>query len=215
MKSFLYDLTNFGVIYVTPETFKSQFEINMFRGCILDIGSSKVSPQSEFYKTLSNETLNEQFYVLNRDYKSGPANSIQVGNFHESNTVYEEKKARALLLEPLIKLVTLAIQKRSLTKVGYFTVAMEDTIAREVENSDPANDLYTSGVTEYASTLGITNRQAYEELKLDYQTTTGIKMRAYAMSRKYQSLIKDVYTQEQADALYSDIEQKLFKETYI
>jgi hypothetical protein len=112
-------------------------------------------------------------------------------------------------------MLTSAVKRRLLNRLITFDTPIEDTLAHEVLNSDPITNTFTHGILEYADILGITPEQAYTELKLDYETIHSIKMRAYATIKKYQSLIREVNTQEQADALSAEMEQKLLKETFI
>ena len=217
MKTFLYDLTNFGLIYVTDtkDKVKTNWEISIFKSCILDIGSSMISPKSSVYNDLSNDAISTKFFVLNRDYLSTVLDKVNLGNPEEINDVFLAKQKKAQLIAPLIILLTDAITRRSLNKLVNSGFPIDDTLAHELSKCNIDENIYSVGVTEYAKTLGITAQQAYIELKLEYESAHSIKMRSYALTRKYQSLIREVNTEEDAQLLKEEIIQKLLRETYI
>lgn len=216
MKTFLYDMTNFGIIYVNDlETLRTPWEVTMFKSCILDIGGSRINGTSPHYANLSNAALDSTFYVINQSPTADLNERVDLGDNQQRNPIFEEKRKRAKLIGPLIRTLSMALTKKSLSKLNTIVVPMDDTIAYELLKSNPAAGTYSVGVIEYAKMLDITPSQAYTELELEYQTAHSIKMRAYAASKKYVTLIREVNTQEKANALLAEIEQKLLKETYI
>lgn len=216
MKTFLYDMTNFGVIYVNElETQRTPWEVTMFKSCILDIGASKIIPTHPLYSELNNAALETSMYVINQSPTSDLNDRIERGTEQQRNSIYDEKRRRAKLIGPLIRLLSLALTKKSFNKLNTTLVPLDDTIAHEIISSDHLNGIYSTGIQEYARMLEITPAQAFVELQLEYQTAHSIKMRAYAASKKYISMIREVDTQEKANALFVEIEQKLLKETYI
>lgn len=216
MKTFLYDMTNFGIIYVNDlETQRTPWEVTMFKSCILDIGGSRINGTSPHYANLSNAALDSTFYVINQSPTADLNERVDLGDNQQRNPIFEEKRKRARLIGPLIRTLSMALTKKSLSKLNTVVVPMDDTIAHELSKSNPATGTYSVGVVEYAKMLDITPSQAYTELELEYQTAHSIKMRAYAASKKYVTLIREVDTQEKATALLAEMEQKLLKETYI
>ena len=207
MKYTLIDYTNFGVIYVSEAPIR--WPLTMLRSCILDTNIVKLLPKNPVYAELNNRTITEKFYYLDR------ATGITVGNNHEINDIFLEKQRLARLMAPLVFTLIEAINTRSLNALNEHGMPMDDTLAYEILKSDPDIDVYSSGVLEYATTLGITPAQAYTELQLEYQTYHAVKMKTFATSRKYQSLIRQVKTKDQADQLHAEITQKLINDTFI
>jgi hypothetical protein len=184
--------------------------MTMMRACILDTNIVKVLPKNPVYNDLNNRSVAEKFYYLDR------AQGITEGNAaSEVNDIFLEKQRLARLMAPLIFTLIEAINTRSLNALNEWGMPMDDTLAHAVLQSVPEHDSYSPGVHEYATTLGITPEQAYAELQLEYKTYHAVKMKTYATARKYQSLIRQVRTKGQADALHAEITQKLINDTFI
>ena len=218
MKTFLYDITNFGLIHIMDareHKDRTNWEVSIFKSCILDIGTSMLSPKSPLYEGLNNKALETNFFMLNKDFMSGVHEKVLRGTGTETNEIFEHKKAKAKLIAPLISLLTDALTKRSLNKLVHNGFPLDDTLAFEVYNSNPDANQYSPGIVEFAKTLEITPAQAYAEIQLEFQSAHSIKMRAYALTKKYQQLIRNVATADDANMLLEDMKQKLFKETYI
>jgi|LakMenEpi03Aug12_release.lakeMendotaPanAssembly.Ray.scaffolds.fasta_scaffold149379_3 hypothetical protein len=211
MKTALIDLTTMGIIFVhsSPNLSKIKWEMSMMRSCVLDTNVFRIPPSAPLYSQITNETVQEQFYVTGRGYK------VDLGNADLKNRYFTEKQTTAQLIYPLVKALTDNLYTRSIAYIEDHALPMDDTIAVAILESDPATHSYSAGVLEYASTLEITPQQAYQELKIDYETVHGIKMRVYAVSKKYASLIRSVSNKEQADALLQQINQQLYLETFL
>jgi hypothetical protein len=210
MKTTLYDLTTRGIIFVAEGNVqKVRWEMSMMRSCILDTNIFRIGPGVPLYNTITNESIQDQFFVTGR----GPIPML--GDINLKNHYFIEKQRIAKLIHPLVKALTNNLYSRSILYIEDNALPMDDTIAIAIINSDPDNSVFSPGVLEYASTLGITPAQAYLELKIDYETVHGIKMRVFALSKKYAALIRAVTTQEQADLLLAEINQKLYSETFI
>ena len=209
MKNFLYDYTNYGLVYVSDNIVANKWQLTLLRSCLLDTNISRISDNNSLYADINNKSIREKFYYLHR------TSGISLGNLHERNVYFEEKQRRALLMAPLVNLLMSAIVTRSFNTLNEYGIPMDDTIAFEVTQSDPAAGNFSSGIIEYAKALEITPMQAYQELQLDYKTHHAIKMRTYATTKKYTSLIRNVRTQEQANEVQQSIQQKLINDTFI
>lgn len=209
MKTFVYDFNNLGIIYVSTVQYPLlNWELHILKSCILDISIGRIHDNAPLYKELNNDTITKNFYAVG-------TGGVVIGDMNEVNSLYLSKQAKIKLIMPLIKLLASRIYTRSINQIYPFAVPIDDTICFEVLNSDPTTNYYSPGIIEYASCLDITPRQAYQELKLEYETIHSIKMRSFAMTKKYQALIREVSTEEQAAQLHAEIEQKLFKDTFI
>ena len=209
MKTFLFDFTNFGIVYVNSGPVQNRWQLSLLRSCLLDTNIGRVSPASPFYEEFNNKTITEKFFHLDR------VGGVAVGEVHEFNEYHLEKQRRARLMMPLINKLVEAISKRSFNSLNEYGIPMDDTIAFEVTQSNPELEQFSSGIIEYATALEITPAQAYQELQLDYKTHHAIKMRTYAVTKKYISMIRDVRTQEQANDVLNSIQQKLINDTFI
>ena len=211
MKTFLFDYTNFGVLCATVgQDPKIRWDFNILRSCILDTNIGRVFPNSPLYSEFSNQICQQKFYVVDRG-----DNGVALGNPNEINEYFQHKQHKAQLILPLIQSLTSALYKRSFNTMNEFGLPMDDTLAWEIHKSLPDQDYYSPGVVEYANTLGIAPAEAYKELELEYQTIHGIKMRTYAVAKKYQALIREVNSVDDANTLAAEINQKLIKETFI
>jgi len=208
MKTFLFDFTNFGIVYVST-TGPRRWQLSLLRSCLLDTNIGQVAPSNALYENFNNQSITEQFYYLDRN------NGISIGEQHEVNEYQLEKQQRAKLMMPLIDKLTSALSRRSFNSLNEYGIPMDDTIAFEVTQSDPDTGNFSSGIIEYATALEITPMQAYQELQLDYKTHHAVKMRTYATTKNYISMIRDVRTQEQADQVQASIQQKLINDTFI
>lgn len=208
MKTFLFDFTNFGIVHVSTNG-PGRWQLSLLRSCLLDTNIGQVAPSNPLYENFNNQSITEQFYYLDRN------NGISIGEQHEVNEYQIEKQQRARLMMPLINKLTSALSRRSFNSLNEYGIPMDDTIAFEVTQSDPIAGNFSSGIVEYATALEITPMQAYQELQLDYKTHHAVKMRTYATTKKYISMIRDVRTQEQANQVQASIQQKLINDTFI
>jgi len=207
MKTYLFDFTNRGILYVID--YPSKWNISALRACIPDTSISRVSPKNPLYTNFNNVSVREQFYQSHRDA------GIFIGNEKELNNLFLEKRRLAHLMMPVIATLTEALYKKSFNLLNQFGLPIDDTISFEVLGSNPETNSFSCGVIEYANTLGITPLEAYTELKVEYESAHSIKMRSYAVFKKYQALIREIKTSEDATQLISDITQKLINDTYI
>lgn len=219
MKTYLYDCTNFGVLYIYDEPFKSgwvtsveksNWILSILRSCILDTRVDRLQIGDPSYDVFTNQTILNNIYITNL------SGSVYQGNPQESNEIFVKKRQQAQLIAPIAIYLVNAIYSRLLNgMVNRIGVDIYDTLAIEISNSNPEENQYTPGIIDYANTLGITPSQAYAEIKLECETFNSLKMRAYAVSKKYQVLIRQVTDQKQADSLINEIHQKLIADTRI
>lgn len=210
MKTYLFDFTNYGIVYVNDDTKQlKRWTLTLLRSCILDTNIGKVSPINSFYHQLDNDSIQKQFFYMDRGI------SLNKGEMHEFNDIYREKQRLAGLMMPVLDMLVNCIQRRSLNMLDDFGLPIDDTIAFEISQCDPSNELYSQGVTSYAQILGITNYQAYQELSIDYKTHHAVKMRSYAQVKKYLPLVRNIRTQTEADSLVKEITNTLLNDTWI
>ena len=214
MKTYLYDYTNFGVLYVSEDThmpaYKAKWIFSILRSCILDTRASMLSPKHPLYDKFNNHLITKELYLNNLNGGIYPSSDNNINSF------FIEKRKQAQIIVPLItELVDLLFSRLIRGWSNEIGIEIYDTLAIEILNSNPDTEEYSSGVIEYATTLDITPGQAYQELKLECETYNSIKIRAYAVARKYQNLIRNVKTQQQANELMLEIRQKLMHETKI
>lgn len=207
MKFVLIDLTNNGVIFVAEShsVNKIRWEFNILKSCILD---THIVPIPNPSSILNPTRLTTNFvYTQNGEFF--------VGSREEVNETFTTKQNKANLIYPLISRLTQGLIVDSVRHMPEFYFPMEDTLMHEIRNSDSSNNKYSSGVVKYAQTVGMTNQEALTELTLEAETIHSLKMRTYSMAKKYENLIREVNTKEQADELLENIEQKIFRESRI
>lgn len=205
MKYVLIDHTNSGAIFVAESIHsdKLTWDFNILKCCILD---TYIVPSTNDSLTLN--------YIKDNFVFEKNANFI-VGNKQKINQTFLFKQKKAQLIYPLISKLTGALITKSFTHLPQFYFPIDDTLAYQLVKCDPEKNQYSVGVIRYAQTVGMSNEEAYKELSLEVDTIHSIKFRAYALAKKYENLIREVSTQEQADILLEEIEQKLIRECQI
>ena len=212
MKHFLYDHTNWGVLLVFNQGIRSRWEATLMRYCILDTNIGAAMPTSPEYGSFNNRYIKENF--LQRNLVNGNG-GVAKGKLTEINDMYLRKRELAQMMYPIVSLLVDAIFKRSYNILNEFGTPIDDVLAYEVEHSNPELDQYSPGVQEFAKTLNISNLAAYQEMKLEYETAYAIKIRAYAYMKMFQSKLRTIKTQQDADDLYNEVFHKLVTETMI
>jgi hypothetical protein len=205
MKYVLIDFTNSGAIFVSDSinSNKLKWDFNILKSCILD---TYTVPSTTTSLTL--DYIHENFIVE----RSG---KLTLGNREQINETFLFKQKKAELIYPLVSRLTTAIIEQSFKHLPQFYFPIDDTLAYQLVECDPENNKYSVGVVRYAQTVGMSNEEAYKELSLEVDTIHSIKFRAYANVKKYENLIREVSTQEHADMLLEEIEQKLIRECQI
>lgn len=205
MKYVLIDLTHTGAVFVAEsmDSNKLKWDFNILKSCILD---TYVAPSTNRLLTLN---YIQEYFVLERD------GNFIAGSREQINEIFLLKQKKAELIYPLISKLTSALITQSFKHLPQFYFAIDDTLAYQLVNCDPEKNQYSVGVVRYAQTVGMSNEEAYTELSLEVDTIHSIKFRAYAIVKKYENLIREVSTKEQADVLLEEIEQKLIRECQI
>lgn len=212
MKQFLFDHTNWGIICVFNQHGRARWEASIMRYCILDTNFGMALPVNPEYNALNNNYIKEKFFQ--RTLQAGKG-GFMFGVQNELNDLYIRKLELARLMYPPIARLVELLHNRSLVNVNDHGSPLDDVLAYEVTNSDPESGKYSSGVMEYAKTVGITNQQAYVEMKLEFETSYAFKIRSYAYQTHYQSKIRLIQNQSDANTVLNDINEKLFVETMI
>jgi hypothetical protein len=208
MKTCLVDFTNRGVIYVFDNP-NNKWHVSLLRSCIIDTGIYKIFPNHSLYKEINNNSIREKFY------QGSKTESICLGNTHEINDYFLEKQRLALLMMPPIQELINALFRRSFDILLEHGLPMDDTLAFEILNSNPDTNTFSSGIIEYANTLDVTPLEAYQELRIEYESIHSIKIKTYAVSKKYQRLIRAIKTEEDSKRITADIVEKLITDTFI
>jgi hypothetical protein len=207
MKTCLIDMTNYGVVHVID--YQNKWHMSLLRSCIVDTVIGRIPANHSLYAELNNESIRQQFY------QSTKIKKLYLGNAHEINDLFLQKQRLAPLMMPPILALTEALAKRSFDTLNEHGLVMDDTLAFEISNSDPLLEKWSYGVLEYANTMDITPQEAYTELRIEYESTHAIKMRTYAVSKKYQRLIRAIRTPEDSAGLVKEINEKLLTDTFI
>ena len=209
MKTYLFDYSTHGLLYISETSpTKKSWEFHLLKSCLVDTLYGVIYPKNPLYQTLTNKEINEKFYIAS---PTGIVLSPESGKAE----VFLEKQRRLKLMLPLVHLLMYAVNLKSINLMASFAIPIEDTLAFEISNCNPETNFYTISIREYADMVGITPAQAYREIKLEYETMHYIKMRGYAIVKKYIPLIREVTTEERAEELQHEMEHKLIKDTYL
>jgi hypothetical protein len=205
MKYVLMDYTNYGVVFVAKSnnSDKIKWDFNILKSCILD---TYIVPCADI--SLSINYIQDNF-VFQRNEK------FVDGNRENRNDTFLFKQKKAELIYPLISELNSAIITQSFKYLPEFYFPIDDTLSYQLTKCNPKNNEYSTGVVRYAQTVGMSNEEAYTELSLEVDTIHAVKLRAYAIAKKYENLIREVSTKQQADALLEQIQQKLIRECQI
>ena len=207
MKYVLLDCTNHGAVFVAESINikKLQWDFNILKSCILDT----------YLMTSTNSLLTLNYIQDNFVFELLNGNLNAARSRQEFNPTFLFKQKKAEIIYPIISKLTSALITKSLNHLSEFYFPIDDTIAYELVKCNPENNEYSVGVVRYAQIVGMSNKEAYTELSLEVDTIHSIKFRAYALAKKYENLIREVSTQEQAAILLEQIEQKLIRECQI
>lgn len=206
MKYVLVDYTNYGVVFVAESNNvnKLKWEFNILQSCILDTFNHGVSDTP----VLTKENIKRNFVF-------GVHGKYTVGKSHEINETFLFKQHKAELIYPIISKLTEGLIRYSGKHISQFYLPIDDTLAYQLSKCQPENDVYSVDVIRYAQVVGMTPQEAFKEISLEVETQHSIKMRIYATAKKYENLIREVSTKEQADLLVEELEQKLIRESQI
>jgi hypothetical protein len=212
MKQFLFDHTNWGIICVFNQHIRAQWEASIMRCCILDTNFGTAHPVNPEYNALNNNYIKDNF--IQRSLQAGKG-GFSRGSVSEINDLYLRKRELAsLMYVPIARLVEL-LHNRTLGNLNVFGTPIDDVLSHDVLTSNPELNYFSPGVMEYAKTLGITDQQAYTELKIEYETAYAFKMRSFAFMKMFQAKIRLIENKADADAVLAEINSKLFIETMI
>lgn len=216
MKLILYDFTNYGLVHI-DETGTQVWEMDLLRNCILDTNVATVRKQSPVYDEINNNSIrvsrqNKKLYFF---FQNKTDQGVFLGSYESDNDYYWKKQELAAIRYPIIQRVCSALRQRTLVNINHFGEPIESTLYSILEQSNEASEEWSSGIIEYAKILNITPRQAFNEIMIDYKTQRDYRFRAYATAKKYEKEIRQVYTKEDANNLLDEINQKLFRDTFI
>lgn len=207
MKYCLIDYTNHGIIFV-HDSFNSnklRWDFTILKSCILD---TLISSVSKDYPYLNQNFIKQKLVYQNKG-------SYLIGNDGEMNETFFKKIEKAELIFPLITNMTQGLIDNSIKYIPEFYIPIDDTIAYNLSQCKPEQNFYSVGVIRYGQMVGMSPEEAYRELALEVESTHALKMRVYSVAKKYENLIREVTTKEQADILAEEIQQKLFRECFI
>lgn len=206
MKFILVDYTNNGVVFFAEhqDANKLKWEFNILQSCILDTFAQGISQNSP----VNSESIKNSFFIKVNDIQ-------QIGNDQEINETFLYKKNKAKLIFPIISKLTTALELFSGKHISKFAFQIDDTLAHQLSKCDKSRNYYSNDIIRYSNVVGMSPEEAYREISLEVETIHSIKMRMYATAKKYENLIREVTTKEQADVLLEEIEQKLIRECQI
>lgn len=211
-KTYLWDHTNGGVVYVFDTGYRTAWNADIMKFCIFDTWVHEAQVSKDINPEFSQQSLDHIFWVRNLARDAG---GVSKGHPGSINKLFLRKKELAKLIFPCIDVLTQGIFARSYRFLTTFNQPMDDMLAYEISNSDPDNNHYAPGIIEYAETLKISPAEAYKEIKLDFESSYAIKMRAYANIKYFQTKIRTIQTQEDSDRVKDEITKKLIVDTML
>jgi hypothetical protein len=210
--TYLWDFTNFGVIYVFEPGPRQQWNADIMKFCIFDTLVHEATVSKTLNTDFSQQSLDHIFWVRHLGKDAGGLSKGQPGAISQ---LFLRKKELTKLMFPCIDALTHGIFGRSYRFLTTFNQPMDDMLAYEISNSCTEQNYYSPGIIEYAETLKITPAEAYKEIKLDFESSYAIKMRAYANVRYFQTQIRNIQTQEDSDRVKEEIIKKLIIDTML
>ena len=211
-KTYLWDHTNGGVVYVFDTGYRTAWNADIMKFCIFDTWVHEAQISKDLNSDFSQQSLDHIFWV--KDLRPGKG-GLAKGQPTAINQLFLRKKELAKLMFSCIDTLTYGLFVRSYRFLTTFNQPMDDMLAYEISNSNPETNYYTPGIIEYAETLKITPAEAYKEIKLDFESSYAIKMRAYANVRYFQTQIRNIQTQEDSDRVKEEIIKKLIIDTML
>lgn len=205
MKCFIFDLSNDGIIWIGANLSVA----NKVRQGILDCEISVIYPsQTDMYQSL---TSVENAH-LHWNHKHGKISALPATAI---NPLYLNKKELAKLRSPAfsqLMLTSSGVLKRIFTTP---VPTIENDLAFALANCNPEIDQYDFSITEYAMICGLTNSDAYKELKLYVENMQTQKIRVFSYIEYFTKKLNSAFTQPEIADIRTEIHKKFIQDSYI
>jgi hypothetical protein len=208
MKYILTDVTNDGIIYIgdnLPTT-------NLIKSGLADAEVWLLYSYHPCYNSISRKGLFEdrRMWRFNR-------NTFDVIEMSGEmlNEAYLEKlrlvRLRYTISERLMALVHVACLPAKTSPFEGF----ENNLAFAIAQCDPKTETWSNAIIEYAQINQIEPYVAYKEIKLKVESVHSLRMRVYAWQMYFNSLINNIKTQEDLDAVREELFTRFIKDLRI
>lgn len=208
MKYLLAYSGNNGILYVS----KNPTYANALGQGFPDAVVHTLWPSNPIYQKINQRVVfdNSKSYIFDRNtwdmVKVNPA--LDGDNFKQ--TKYQAK-IRAKPIEWLMG----KIYSYTVKQIIYPHDGFEMNMVYALSRCNPSNNQWSPEISEYARIVGLEPEHAYKEIALQAESNHLVKMRVYAWQRYFLDKMSTVYTQEQADAVYNEMQLRFVKDIRI
>lgn len=206
MKYFIYDSSNDGIIWVGLNIFVA----NKLKEGLIDCDMGSMGPKNPAYETLT-QNLIETSHV----FWDGKNTKIKDMNPADTNDVYLEKKRlaklRSMSMYVLNGYATWAFRKTQ----SFPHTAMDSELDSILRDCDPEQNIFSFGIVEYALTCGMSNLEAYKQLRLRVDNYKSQRMRVYSYYDYFSVKINKAMSAEDIANIDAEMHKKFIKDSFI
>ena len=206
MKYFIVDSSNDGIIWVGTGIAVA----NKLKEGLIDCDMASMNTNNPGYTQLSMDYLRANDY-----YWNGRTQRIHELTADGSNSVFIEKKRLAVLRSPSMdSLIGYAMWGYRKTQ-SFPHQGMDGELDSILLECDPEQNIFSFGIKEYALTCGMSNVEAYKQLRLRVDNYKSQRMRIYSYVDYFSSQINRAMTQTDIVAVNADMLKKFIKDSFI
>jgi hypothetical protein len=164
---------------------------------LLDTYYTSIPTDLAYVKTIVNKfNLTNDLLQFSYDKVDGQVEYLRPLPEHLITQELKDKKALAKLRAKYIyyqESYYRLYMNRSITVPNHTIIPF---LLQELNECDSSSEVYSDGIKEYSEILGITAREAYDELMILTESASIIKMRYYAWYTKHVSELNKLHTEE-------------------
>ena len=206
MKYFIFDSSNDGIIWMSTNIVVA----NKLKEGLIDCDMGSMGVNNPSYTQLSMDYL-----AANNYYWDGKGARIKELPADGENSVYLEKKRLARLRSASMYTVngyaTWAFRKTQ----SFPHQGMDSELDSILLECDPEQNVFSFGIVEYALTCGMSNAEAYKQLRLRVDNYKSQRMRVYSYFDHFTSQINRAMTHADIDAINAEMHKKFIKDSFI
>lgn len=207
MKYIVDDYSNEGILFVGDNLPVA----NLVKGGLVDTSIRVLYPFHEAYKIVTREEL----FVNDKHLQVTKKLGIIDLPVSSHNEVYLERRRLVKLRFPLLEfLIRCTFMSTSTTRQSVWE-GIENNMQFSLRDCNPETEKWSDPVEEYALINQITPAEAYREISLQVNNIHSIKMRAYAFQKYYGTKINSITTEAEREALWIEMTDIFFKDTWI
>ena len=207
MKYLITDHSNEGILFVCA----SLTVANIIKSGLVDAAVRILYPSHSGYNTVTRLALIDNNQHLQLLLQGRVAELPQFA----WNPVYMERRRLVRLRIRLVEHLTSCLWSSTLTTKQTVWDGMENNLQFALRDCNPAANIYSDSVQEYALINEISPSNAHREISLEVDNIQSIKMRVYSFQKHFVTKINQVTTEEESTKLYDRMSDIFYRDTFI